>query len=136
MEIEKTRSQLKGTLNKIKRIKSVKAFETDLKQKILIVDDQLYNINALLIILEHTVKVNLKICQKAQSGTQAIEIISKNIQENLTNTGVKKCDFELILMDCNMPFMDGYEATIRIRKLIHQMGLSQPVISAVTGHTE
>ena len=35
-----------------------------------------------------------------------------------------------------MPFMDGYEATGKIREFIHQQGVSQPIISAVTGHTE
>ena len=38
-------------------------------KKILIVDDQVFNINALIIILEHTVKINCKdVCQKATSG--------------------------------------------------------------------
>jgi CheY-like chemotaxis protein len=39
-------------------------------------------------------------------------------------------------MDCNMPVMDGYEATSKIRAFIHNFGLAQPIISAVTGHTE
>ena len=46
------------------------------------------------------------------------------------------CDYKLIFMDCNMPFMDGYETTTRIRKLFYEMNLVQPIISAVTGHTE
>ena len=39
-------------------------------------------------------------------------------------------------MDCQMPFMDGYEATDKIREFIHSQGAPQPIISAVTGHTE
>ena len=35
-----------------------------------------------------------------------------------------------------MPFMDGYEATQQIRQMIFIEGLPQPIISAVTGHTE
>ena len=35
-----------------------------------------------------------------------------------------------------MPFMDGYEATGLIREFLHSEGLMQPIISAVTGHTE
>jgi len=32
--------------------------------------------------------------------------------------------------------MDGYEATNKIREYIDSQGVSQPIISAVTGHTE
>ena len=39
-------------------------------------------------------------------------------------------------MDVNMPFMDGFEATQKIRNLIHKKGLPQPIITAVTGQTE
>ena len=35
-----------------------------------------------------------------------------------------------------MPFMDGYEATKQIRQLIKKGGAKQPIISAITGHTE
>ena len=39
-------------------------------------------------------------------------------------------------MDCNMPVLDGYEATHAIRSFVHSKGLPQPIIIAVTGHTE
>ena len=39
-------------------------------------------------------------------------------------------------MDCNMPVLDGYEATKQIRNLMYSHNLDQPVIIAVTGHTE
>jgi CheY-like chemotaxis protein len=35
-----------------------------------------------------------------------------------------------------MPVMDGYNSSIKIRELILQARLAQPIISAVTGHTE
>ena len=35
-----------------------------------------------------------------------------------------------------MPFMDGYEATHKIREIFYKGGAKQPIISAVTGHTE
>lgn len=102
-------------------------------KKILIVDDQEYNINAIMIILRFQCKISESIeCDKALNGQDALEIIIKDIKNNK----FKCCSYDLILMDCNMPFMDGYEATTKIRQYIYEMELPQPLISAVTGHTE
>jgi len=35
-----------------------------------------------------------------------------------------------------MPFMDGYEATEEIREYLYRRKLKQPIIVAITGHTE
>lgn len=48
----------------------------------------------------------------------------------------QRCTYDLIFMDCNMPVMDGYESTQCIRNYLYSHGLVQPIISAVTGHTE
>lgn len=42
--------------------------------------------------------------------------------------------FDLILMDCNMPVMDGFEATRRIRALEQQKNLPPVPIVALTAH--
>ena len=47
----------------------------------------------------------------AYNGQKAIERIEKNIELN----DYQKCDYDLVLMDCNMPVMDGYQATDKIR---------------------
>ena len=35
-----------------------------------------------------------------------------------------------------MPIKDGYQAAQEIREIINNAGLVQPIITAVTGHTE
>ena len=43
------------------------------------------------------------------------------------------------MMDCNMPFMDGYDSTSNIKKLMASMDIEeskQPTIYGVTGHVE
>ena len=102
-----------------------------LGKRILIVDDQSFNRDAMKIILQSALKIDTdKLCSYASNGKEAL----KKVQTATELLG--KCSFDLILMDCNMPHMDGYEATQRIREYLYSKGLDQPIISAVTGHTE
>ncbi len=39
-------------------------------------------------------------------------------------------------MDCSMPIMDGNTAADKIRKFVKSVNLEQPMIVALTGHTE
>ena len=102
-------------------------------KKILIVDDQSFNIEAVLIILKYSVGLDSQnVCDKAFDGLQALNLIINNVESN----DGKFCNYDLIFMDCNMPFMDGYEATSKIREYLYMKNLKQPIISAITGHTE
>jgi len=71
----------------------------------------------------------------AFNGEEALELVKKDVY-SLEGS----CSFNLIFMDCNMPFMDGFECTSKIRDLFYySFGKSiydQPLICAVTGHVE
>jgi CheY-like chemotaxis protein/HPt (histidine-containing phosphotransfer) domain-containing protein len=56
----------------------------------------------------------------ASNGQEAVEL-------------VQNCDFDLVLMDCQMPVMDGYQATAAIRQLPLGRGERLP-IAAVTAN--
>ncbi|MBT8145973.1 MAG: response regulator [Gammaproteobacteria bacterium] len=57
----------------------------------------------------------------ASNGREAVEIFRKG-------------NFDLILMDCQMPVMDGYEATREIRKIEDAEALERTPILAVTAN--
>jgi CheY-like chemotaxis protein len=59
-------------------------------------------------------------------------MVIKNVRKNQ----MKMCDYDMIFMDCNMPVKDGYESSRSIREFLYKYRIKQPVISAVTGHTE
>ena len=85
------------------------------------------------IILKYKVGIDVEsACLRALSGAEAFKIVTENVQQN----GGCACDIKLILMDCNMPIMDGYETTVLIREFLYERNIDQPIISAVTGHSE
>ena len=99
----------------------------------MIVDDEPYNIDAIKIVLQCATadipSFNFKNrVDTATNGLKAVELLKKNYQEGYS--------YKLILMDCNMPKMDGYTATDLIRKFITDSGLQQPYIIAISGHVE
>ncbi len=70
--------------------------------KILVVEDNEINLKVLLKVLEHS-QISIK---TAKNGQEALEILATLNPE----------DLDLILMDINMPIMDGYRATTLIRQ--------------------
>jgi len=87
--------------------------------KILLVEDNLINQEVALDMLA-TLGQQVSLAQNGQEALKALQ----------------ESDFDLVLMDCQMPIMDGYEATQFIRsKLILALGKSTPIpIIAMTAN--
>ena len=106
------------------------------RQKILIVDDQSFNIEALMIILKYTIGLDSKsYCDTALSGAEALKMIKDDVDHQDPNNKVFS-KYSLILMDLNMPEKDGFETTMEIREYLYLKNATQPIISAITGHME
>jgi CheY-like chemotaxis protein len=74
-----------------------------LNRKILIVDDEPYNLIALKIMLSKC-GIPEELIDRAYNGQEAYEMVQKAFK-------LKQFSYGLIIMDCSMPIMDGYEAT-------------------------
>lgn len=79
---------------------------------ILLVEDNILNQKVALILLE---RLGLK-AKLATNGKEALELLAKE-------------KFSLILMDCHMPEMDGFEAAVAIRKLESLSNSYTPIIA-------
>ena len=89
---------------------------------VLVVDDEASNRT----VLKHYLNLMNVTCDEAENGIQCIE----SVEKRLANTCCKK--YDLILMDINMPGMDGTEATTRLLKLFSEIEGSKSPIVAVT----
>ena len=105
----------------------VELFEEDIivpkvvqQHKILVVDDEKYNIDAAFIILKYRIGIDIsKVCLGAIGGKKALKMIKDDVEAN----GGSECSYSLILMDYNMPFMDGCETTRAIRQYLYERNI-------------
>ena len=90
------------------------------RSDILIVDDNAFNIVTLQTMIEGG-KLKLT-SDKAMNGEQAVNKVKERLELDKHDTCVcdrKRGMYKIIFMDCNMPVMDGFQATTEIRKIIH-----------------
>jgi signal transduction histidine kinase/CheY-like chemotaxis protein len=85
--------------------------------QVLLVEDNPVNLG---VVQKALSKLGLK-CETAGDGSEAL-------------TRFQQQRFDLILMDCQMPVMDGYEATRQIRELENAVGRAPTAIVAMTAN--
>ena len=95
-----------------------------LTKTILVVDDDLMN---LMIAQEYLKLFNIK-SVRAVNGLEAYQVIKQDLKS-------KKNEICLVLMDCNMPIMDGLQASVKIQKYCKKVGRGKMPILAVTANT-
>ena len=93
-------------------------------------DDEPFNISALLGIMRVLGLKNAdELVDTCYNGQNLVDYVEKAVEED---------DFQrysLILTDCQMPIMDGYEAINQVRELLDDK-VQEVKIIAITGHVE
>eukprot|EP00347_Sterkiella_histriomuscorum_P014196 403361802 len=87
--------------------------------QILVVDDNIFNIVTIETIIESQLGYKT---EKAMNGIEAVEKFRNkilNFDQSDCICGEMYRGYKIIFMDCNMPLMDGFQATKEIRKLEH-----------------
>lgn len=100
----------------------------------LIVDDNIFNIVTLQTLLE--IKFGIT-SDKASNGKEGVDKVKERLNDNTLDNctcAQGSHNYKIIFMDCNMPIMDGFEASKNIRELV-ELDQTQIKIYAVTANT-
>jgi signal transduction histidine kinase/CheY-like chemotaxis protein len=85
------------------------------------------NYNAKILIAEdHPINQHMVKKLLSRFGFNNIDIVENGFE---ALEALKKADYDLVLMDCQMPKMDGYEATLKIRQNELSTGKHIPIIA-------
>ncbi|MDT8719243.1 response regulator [Clostridium sp. 19966] len=102
LKIAQKAYESKNIIEKLQGINkaSAEVFKPAIKSRILLVDDNEMNRKIVINVL----KSRNMTCDIAVNGLEALKSVSEK-------------DYDVVFMDCQMPIMDGYESTARIRLL-------------------
>ncbi len=106
-----------ATQNSNQQIKKIDKYEPSHRLKILLVDDAEDN----RLLIQAYLKDANHLIVEAQNGEEAVRLVKKN-------------EFDLILMDMQMPVVDGYQATKQIRQWEKNNGIAPVEIWALTAY--
>ncbi|KAF5732396.1 histidine kinase CKI1 [Tripterygium wilfordii] len=89
-------------------------------------------------VLKKVAKMNLQklgaTVEECGNGEEALRLVQDSLQNQRKHNASFSLPYDYILMDCEMPTMNGYEATRQIRKEEEKYGIHIPII-ALTAHT-
>ena len=92
------------------------------KNPVLVVDDEVFNI----MILESYCKSAGLDTERAFNGQQALERVNEVYNNNLK--------ISMVLMDINMPIMDGYETTLALKEMVSKQKIDDLIVIGVTAY--
>lgn len=110
---EKTETDRQTRQRRAQRKKNAVSRIAAEKARVLVAEDHLLNQDLLKRLLP---RMGFGQFDMVENGKQAVEAFAKN-------------DYDLILMDCHMPELNGYEATEAIRKAADKNGKTLPIIA-------
>ena len=70
-------------------------------------------------------------CEWAFNGLETLNLVKSNVVQNQ----MKLCDYQLILLDSDMPIMNGYQASKKIIDYMNLNKLKLPTIVSVSGNS-
>jgi len=117
MGLQKARSSTLITHHTVQQQRFLSDKQTQYIKPILLVEDNLFNQKVAINMLK---RLGLKV-ELANHGQEALDKLTDDA-------------YSLILMDCQMPILDGYQATAVIRQREEQGLLSRQTIIAMTAH--
>lgn len=108
------------------------SFETDFKSQVS--KDPAVDLSGLKILVAEDNHINQMVIQGLLGKAKGVPEFADNGVAAVSAVKGAECPYDLILMDCEMPELDGFDATRQIRNYEREHGLSATPIAALTAH--